>query len=48
MKQLDKIAAVAAAVRQLIKKQLVKVEFLIIVEFLVAVKWLAVVSLRAE
>ena len=47
-KQLDGIAAAVVAVKQLIKKQSVKAEFLIAVEFSVAVKRLAVVSLGVE
>ena len=48
IKQLDGIAAAAAAVGQSIKEQLVEIKFLVVVEFLVAVKRLVVVSSGAE
>ena len=48
IKQLNRIAAAAAVVGQLIKEQSVKAEFLVVVEFLAAAKQLAVVGLRAE
>ena len=47
-KQLDGIAAAAAAVGQSIKEQSVKAEFLVAVEFSVAAKRLVVVGLGAE
>ena len=42
------MAAAVAAVKQSIKKQSVKAEFLVVVKFLVAIKRLAVISSGVE